>query len=279
MYGMSLQALGQRLRRRFGVLPWRASVPDLSDWFESPQGKALLEEQRRPLAEAMQCLFGYHLLQMSVSARLDLTAESRVSHRFALNPLAAGQTAAVADFESLPLPAESIDVALLHHVLDYSENPHQVLKELNRVLIPRGHVLIIGFNPWSRLAAGHWLARLFSDRPRWRHHSLRLGRILDWLTLLDLEPVEIQQGFYRPLQSRSVARLPWVSRWNKRLSLPWDGFYLIVARKDVVAMTPLKPAWQEVKPAVGLVGNIRGNTRRQNSQNPRPNSRSPLEDS
>ncbi len=251
MATLSLTALRRHLRRRFGVLPWSESVPDLADWFESPRGRALLAEQRLCLEEALQCLFGYHLLQMSVSDRLDLAAESRVSHRFALTPVASKNSQAVVDFANLPLPAESIDVVLLHHVLDYSQNPHQVLRELNRVLIPRGHLVLVGFNPWSRLAAGHWLARLFSPRARWRHRALSMGRILDWLTLLDLEPVEIRQGFYRPLQ-RTVPGLSWLERWNKRLSLPWGGFYLIVARKDVVAMAPLKPAWPELAPVPGL---------------------------
>lgn len=245
----------QRLRERFGPVAWPEALPDLQQWLDGPQGSALLREERAAVDEALQCRFGYHLMQLGISPSLDLMAESRISHHFALSPVSQrpGRAGAVADYAQLPLSDESVDLAILHHVLDYSAHPHQVLREVNRTLIAHGHVLIVGFNPWSRLALGHQVARLFSRKPRWRHRTLRLGRMLDWLTLLDMEPVEIRQGFYRPLAPGGNFGLAWPARWGKRFSLPWGGFYLILARKDVAAMTPLRPDWDEpAAPAVGL---------------------------
>lgn len=234
------------------------AIPEVSQWFETRLGAALLTEERQSLDKALNCLFGYHLLQLSVSPRLDLGELSRISHRFALHPQRADnpRLSALADFHQLPLPEESIDVVLLHHTLDFSPNPHQMLREAARLLIPRGHLVIVSFNPWSLFGVGRWIARFFSRKAYWRHQTLRLGRVVDWLTLLDVETVDVQQGFYRlPLQHpQALKYLHWMEGWGKKLRLPWGGYYVIVARKDRVGMTPLKIDWSQyqARPIPGL---------------------------
>lgn len=235
-------------RKRFGVLPLRASLQPLSDWFSSALGQHLVEREQALIDAQLHNLFGYHLLQLSVAEHLDLTRASRISHRFALYPKPSrhGFISGCADFNHLPLLANSVDLVLLHHVLDYSQSPHQALREAARVLISQGHLVVVGFNPWSCLGLWRWLVQWFSSAPQWRHQSLRLGRVLDWLTLLDMEPVSITQGFYAPPchHLRAIKYLQWVERWGKRLALPWGGCYVIVARKDSVTLTPIKPQWQ-----------------------------------
>jgi SAM-dependent methyltransferase len=235
-------------RKRFGVVPQRDSLAPLSEWFDSSLGQLLVQNEQALIDEELHNLFGYHLLQLSVTKHLDFTQASRISHRFALYPqntdcpFVAGR----ADFNHLPLPANSIDLVLLHHVLDYSQSPHHVLREAASVLISQGHLLVVGFNPWSLFGLWRWLVRFFSRAPQWRHQSLRLGRVLDWLTVLDFEPVVIKQGFYCPPCTKPgiTKYLQWMDRWGKRLSSPCGGFYLIVARKDSLAVIPQKPQWQ-----------------------------------
>lgn len=245
-------------RKQLGMKPMAEAIPEISQWFGTPLGSAVLADEREDIDQALNCLFGYHLLQLSVCPKLDLGESSRISHRFALHPQHAEnpRLSALADFHQLPLPQESIDVVLLHHTLDFSQNPHQLLRESARLLIPRGHVLIVSFNPWSLFGLGRWFARFFSRAAHWRHQTLRLGRVLDWLTLLDFEVVDVQQGFYRlPLQHlHALKYLHWLERWGKKLRLPWGGYYVIVARKDRVGMTPLKLAWSEqrTRPLPGL---------------------------
>ncbi|GGY71484.1 methyltransferase type 11 [Cellvibrio zantedeschiae] len=235
-------------RKRFGVLPLRSALRPLSEWFASPLGQLLVDNEQACIDNELRDLFGYHLLQLSVAQHLDLTQASRISHRFALYPQASEQpiVTGVADFTHLPLPANSIDLVLLHHVLDYSQKPHQVLREAASALISQGHLVVIGFNPWSLFGAWRWLVRFFSHAPQWRHQSLRLGRVLDWLAILDFEPIVVKQSFYcPPCHKPGITKyLQWMERWGKRLGLPGGGFYLIVARKDSLAVTPLKPQWQ-----------------------------------
>ncbi len=243
-----VMGLRRQWRKRFGVLPLRSALRPLSEWFASPLGELLLAKEQECIDEELRDLFGYHLLQLSVAQQLDLTQASRISHRFALYPQASEQpiVTGLADFTRLPLSPNSIDLVLLHHVLDYSQKPHQVLREASGALISQGHLIVIGFNPWSLFGLWRWLARFFSDAPQWRHQSLRLGRVLDWLAVLDFEPIEVKQGFFSPpCHKPSVIKyLQWMERWGKRFGLPGGGFYVIVARKDSLAMTPLKPQWQ-----------------------------------
>ncbi len=254
-----ITGLRRRWRKRFGVLPLRNSLLPLSEWFGSALGSLLVKKEQELIDEELRNLFGYHLLQLSVARQVDLTQASRISHRFALYPclpLAKDMTdpditapavvTGLADFNHLPLSSNSMDLVLLHHILDYSQKPHQVLREASSVLISQGHLVVVGFNPWSFFGVWRWLMRFVSRAPQWRHQSLRLGRVLDWLTLLDFEPIVVKQAFYcAPCYKPKVSRyLQWVERWGKRLSLPGGCFYLIVARKDSLSITPIKPQWQ-----------------------------------
>ncbi|PUA27126.1 MAG: methyltransferase [Cellvibrio sp. 79] len=243
-------------KRRFGVMPIRDSITDLTAWFETPLGQSLLAEEQEAINDGLQYVFGYHLLQLGISGRVDLSNESLISHRFLLHPYTEEnpRLSALVDFNHLPLSAETIDAVVLHHTLDYSQSPHHLLREATRVLIPRGHLIIIGFNPWSLWGFCARLARLITAVPRWRFQYLRLGRLLDWLALVDMEPIAIYKGFFRPPlpQENAIKHLQWVERWGKRLRLPWGGFYMIVARKDHLPLTPIKPAWQKYRPLRGL---------------------------
>ncbi|HSC68843.1 MAG TPA: methyltransferase domain-containing protein, partial [Cellvibrio sp.] len=209
----------------------RESVADLTQWFESPLGHALLREEKEATADALQYVFGYHLLQLGISGRVDLTEESRISHRFLLHPQVEQnqRLGALADFNHLPLGNESIDAVVLHHSLDFSQSPHHLLREATRIVIPKGHLIIIGFNPLSLWGLCASLARVFKIQPRWRFQYLRMGRLMDWLKLVDMEPIAVYKGFFRPPlpQENAIKHLQWVERWGKRLHLPWGGFYMV----------------------------------------------------
>ncbi len=246
------------LANRFGVLPMPETMHALADESETPYGHLLFDYEQQVIDEALSCLFGYHLLEASVFDLADLTKASTINHKFCLS--CREQTVrqvvqGMSEFDQLPLAEQCLDVAVLHHVLEYSQNPHQVLREVSRTIIPRGHVVIVGYNPISLSGMYKMFAQWFSKRGLWRRHSLRLGRVVDWLRLLDFEPISIQQGFYRlpinhPLALKKMGAL---EKLCKKLKLPFGGFYVIVARKEVSAMIPIKPKWDRFNPMAGLV--------------------------
>ena len=239
--------------RREALPSLTQSCPDLTQWFSSPLGEELLTQQLALAQPVVERLFGYHLMQASVAPQVDFAACSRINHRFRLSPCAESDGAAVVDFDQLPLPSESIDVAVLHHLLDFAPHPHQVLREAARVLIPGGHVVLIGFNPFSLLGISRMLR---SASPYQLGNQLRAARIADWMHLLDLQAGAIERGFFRwPLQHRELlAKTSWMERMGARCHLPWGGFYIIVARKEVVRMRTLRINWgSDKKPALTAV--------------------------
>jgi SAM-dependent methyltransferase len=243
------------LRKGLALIRNRRRVPDLQDsiaaletWFETPLGRQLLAEEQRLLDKELSCLFGYHLMQLSINRRVTLYNDSRICHCFSIGT---GQStpedrvSAYGNFEDLPLEDESVDVTILHHVLEFSSNPHQLLKEASRVTIARGYIIILGFNPWSLMGAIKPFAQIFSSSSVWKRESLPKARVSDWLKFLDCNTLRILNGnFGLPLQSRGyLAFGERINRLLQRWGFPFGNYYCLVARKDRLCMTPIKPDW------------------------------------
>lgn len=205
----------------------------------------MLKRQQEDVDRALSCVFGYHLCQLSVCREVNLTDSSRIPHKFAISPVAdgLGWESAKGDFSLLPFASESLDVVLLHHALDYSATPQQLLAEAARATIPRGYIVIFGFNPWSLHGVWRRSRRLTSKSPVWYHHHLRLGRLLDWFAVLGLSPVELSYGNFWP----GAATADGVERNCKRVGLPWGSYYMACVRKDVAGVLALKPDWKTVQ--------------------------------
>lgn len=231
----------------------------LREWYESRPGIWLQDEEQRLLDEIVPDLFGYHFLQVGLSNNSDCMRNSRILHRLIMDVDLDADTLAVANpedvstcpspikgtAEALPFAADSLDVLLLPHTLEFTSNPHQVLRETDRVLIPEGRVVILGFNPW-----GLWMLwRLvfgWRGKPPWCGRFLRPARLKDWLQLLGFDIDESHSYFFRPpLRQQSVMKkLRFMERLGKRLWPFFGGAYIIVARKRVATLTPIKPRWR-----------------------------------
>jgi SAM-dependent methyltransferase len=236
------------IRNRQRIPDLDTSITALEQWFETPLGRQLLAEEQRILDRELSCMFGYHLLQLSINRHIRLFDDSRICHCFSIGaglPHPGSEVAAYSSLDALPLEDESVDVAILHHVLEFSHNPHQVLREASRVTIPRGYIIIFGFNPFSTMGMVKPLAQLFSNSPIWKRNSLRKGRISDWLQFLDCNTLRTLDGIYNlPLQRRGyLASCAGINQLLQRWGVPFGNFYCLVARKDRGCLTPIKPDW------------------------------------
>jgi SAM-dependent methyltransferase len=222
-----------RFRGRFSVAPLAESQFEIEAWFNSDVGNYLLAEERQAVAKIPQ-LPGYHLMGLGASAKANLISEFSNLHCFQLSPnhKAGSSVQTISEFESLPLPCETIDVAVLHHSLEFSQSPHAVLNEVARVVTPGGHIVIFVINPFSFMGLVKWPMLTVTKKPIWRHHSLRLGRVVDWLRILDFKPVSISRGGFSTAKEFGLDD-NYLKKTAYGLGLPTGMFYTIVAKKYV----------------------------------------------
>src|SRR5512133_3276532 len=133
----------------------------LHDWLESPTGRYLLAWERAQLDLAVADIFGFHALQLGLP-ELDALAANRMPHRWLASQTLTPGAAFVTDFSALPFPANSLDLVVLPHSLELARDPHTTLREVERVLVPEGRVVICGLNPVSLWCLRQKRARLYS---------------------------------------------------------------------------------------------------------------------
>jgi len=211
---------------------------ELESWYGRESGHYLVESTRSALSGILDTSFGYHALQLSATRNLPLLDASPINHRIYAAECPGELVDLVTRGEELPLESDSIDVVIAHHSLEFAENPHQVLRELQRVLTPQGHLVVIGFNPFSLQGINARLRGLLGH-PLWqRNRPVSENRLADWMRLLGCE-VQNRTRLYGvpPVGSGRLRR--WLIRcdaWSNRLNLPLGGLYIVHAIKQVSAL-------------------------------------------
>lgn len=230
-------------------------LPALAQWFESELGKEYIQAEKQQLDDLLPDLFGFYLLQVGQLGNVDLLSASRVSHCKVMGLLPddlAQEGAFQGQSWALPIQSDSIDVVVLPHTLDFSLYPHEVLREVERVLIPEGQVVITGFNPVSIWQFWRWALR-WRKQPPWCGHFFTTLRLRDWLKLLGFDVTQKRHFFYRPPIKKKtfMQRLSFMERLGPRLWPITGAGYILVARKRVETLTPITPRWEARKKVVG----------------------------
>jgi len=235
----------------------------LCAWWETPLGRALLAAESELLGEALEDVFGWELLQVGAwGSGRELLAGSRARRQSLIAGAAFGGSANIlARPSQLPVMSDCIDAALLPHTLEFAPDPYAVLREVDRVLVGEGQLLVLGFRPWS----------LWGMRARWSRSGFPPGmrRVLserllrEWLVLLGFEVVATRRYLYLSPWSRGLARGEGTGRMLRAgLTYPLPaGAFLLKARKRVYTLTPVRPRYRE-KPAV-IGGLVKPTTRSQ----------------
>lgn len=227
----------------------------LQDWFQTPPGRYLLAWEQQQFDEAVTDIFGYHALQLGLP-EIDGLRTNRMPHRWLALPQPCGtpRAALLTDFTALPFSANSLDLVLLPHTLELSDDPHATLREVERVLVPDGRVVICGLNPNSLWGLRQRRARL------WRRlgfgelflpeagEFIAYRRMRDWLRLLGFEVESGRFGAYRPaVRSEAwLERYRWFDRAGERWWPIFGAVYFLVAVKRVRGLRLLSADWGRV---------------------------------
>ena len=252
-----------------------ATIIELAQWLATPAGRYLLQWEQQQLDVAVVDLFGFHALQLGLP-ELDALRTNRMPHRWLASdvdrvdslPLIAAEDETTpsqppvvlqCDFDALPFPAASLDLVVLPHTLELARDPHRALREVERVLVPDGRIVVVGLNP----------ASLFGLRQRMGQMKHRLGlgdgrlflphagefigywRLRDWLRLLSFEVDRGRFGCYRPpfRTQRWLERLGWLEDTGDRWWPVLGAVYFLVATKRVRGMRLVGLARNEVPKA------------------------------
>ena len=212
------------------------------EWLATPLGQYLLAREQDYFDRAVADLFGYNAFQLGMVEH-DLLRASRIPLRVHVDLSGAVQVRA--DFRDLPIASNSADLVLLPHVLEFSEHPHQILREVARVLLPEAHVVIACFNPWSLWG----FRRVFNSRSRypWRGRFINLPRLKDWLALLGFEITAGQLSCYAPpcTQQKWLTRFDCMEPAGDRWWPMAGGVYYLQAVKRVRGVRLIMPKWSD----------------------------------
>lgn len=226
-------------------------------WLETTLGQYLLRHEQPFYDATVGDIFGFNAVQIGLP-QTNLLKNSRIPHTLQADTRA-GELRCESDY--LPFAESCIDLLCLPHALEFSENPHQTLREAARVLVPDGYLLLTGFNPVSAWGIKNLLSR--DDAYPWHGQFFTLSRIKDWLALLGLEFVEAQFCCYEPPinDEKWLKRFAFADKMGSKWWPMMGGLYFIVAKKRVVSMTLLKPNWKQNSLKSRLVVNSQKKTK------------------
>ena len=219
-------------------------MPNLTEWLTTPLGYYLVQHEQRYFDREVADIFGFNAVQIGLP-QCDLLRNNRMPLHLCIDRDSSPKLRATPDF--LPLASQSIDLVVLAHILEFSDRPHSILRETERILMPEGQLIISGFNPFSLWGIARRFPGLRDALPCGRKF-ISLPRIKDWLELLGLEVIGGRMCCYAPpVHSEAwLQRLRFMEAAGDRWWALAGGVYFLRARKRVHSMRLLTPAWHEV---------------------------------
>jgi SAM-dependent methyltransferase len=225
------------------------------EWLRGPLGARLFALERKLVSEALAQVFGWQLLQIGLWGDDDaLISDARTQRKTVLawhgsrsrseDGLIRSRT------DALAIQSDAADAVLLPHTLEYEPDPHEILREVGRVLAGEGHLIVLGFRPFSSWGMRHLFAR--DGFPPGLDRLIGERRLRDWLKLLGFEIVDSRRYLFTlPWGAPQPTAHTFMERTGEMLWPMFAGGYLIKARKRVYTLTPIRPRWRLRPKVVG----------------------------
>lgn len=188
-------------------------TPSLDHWLRTGPGAALLEAETGLLAETLDDVFGWELLQIGLwGPARGLIPGARTRRSTVIAERLADGVDLVARLPQLPIATGTVDAVLLPHTLEFVTDPKTMLREADRVLAGEGQLIVAGLRPMSLWGLRARLAR--GSFPPGLKNLLAERRVCDWLALLGYEVIGARRYLH--------------------------GAWILRARKRVYTMTPIR---------------------------------------
>ncbi len=229
---------------------------DLDSWLKEPAGIYVQAWEQTRLDSLTADIFGFNAVQIGLP-QMDCLAASRMPNKWIVNnnlvDNSPNKISLLHDFAELPFATQSLDLVVLPHLLEFATEPHQILREVERVLIPEGRLIVCGFNKTSLWGARQKIGRLSG------HYFLPdsgefigLLRLKDWLKLLNMEIDKGYFGCYAP----PINNQTWLNRFHfmenagERWWPVFGAAYILQAIKRVKGMHLIGPVWKNKRLSV-----------------------------
>ncbi len=236
----------------------------LQAWFDTDLGQSVLAAEKHEIENIMGDYFGYHLLQVGGICNLQWFEQSPIKHKVCLSPC--WPKAQLGNFvfghmQELPFAKHSIDLAIMAHVLEFTESPTKVLEQITYALIPGGHIIILSFNPYSLWG----IKKLLNTNTKfpWHGHFNSIGKLRKWLRANDCVIDSYKTfNFQLPIADSATRKKFQFVESIGQTCWPTNGaIYCLIARKQIAAITPITMPWRLRKVDLGKNGMTEPTTR------------------
>lgn len=251
-------------------------IIDWTAWTASAPGRYVLRWAQEQLDYVVSDVFGFHALQLGLpqldalranrmpcrSLLLDVHSVASSSYTI-LRPYADAADVVSLDVTALtkyhvctdrstvwcnlldlPLAAQSVDLIVMPHTLEFTNDPYRLLCEAARVLMPEGQLIIIGFNALSLWGMRQSISKMV-NRPLLpvEHDLITFTRLKNWIKLLGFELERGRFGCYRPplVTDRWLARYAFMEAVGDRWWPIFGAIYMLRAIKRVQNMCLVGP--------------------------------------
>ncbi len=228
-----------------------AEKADSEAWFETLYGSYIVNLEAALLRQWLPHLFGYRMVLLGARLPLwdDCMQQGHIRQRIWMNNVCAPHQLPcdiLSSMSALPVRSDCVDLVVLFHALDSAEDPRRLIREVERILIPEGRVIIFGFNPYSLFGVWRLLGRRSSRKEMSGHLKVGRSQLKGWLSLLGME-IEKKKylAFRPPLQKQSALdKVDFMEAAGQKLWSSSGGVYAIQAVKNVATLTPFRPSFQ-----------------------------------
>lgn len=224
------------------------AIQQWDNWL-SQKGAHVLAAEKLMLPPMLSEWYGKHSLLIGVPQQHELLKTTAAPCRSVLSPIANKNNSLYrieSELYELPIASASVNLVILPHSLEYTDNPQLLISEACRIVKPEGYIIIFGFNPYSLWGLKKRFTK--THNAPWLGNFIAPTKVKNWLRLADFElvksnmllfrpPLERHQSLYRKLQF-----LEWV---GSRCWPPLGGVYMLMAKAKVIPLTPIKLRWKQ----------------------------------